>query len=254
MIKRDELIDFINKTLAVEIDKDPWLFNGLQVIGKNEVKKVALGVSPNMELFQKAADWGADMIVLHHGLLGPKIKTPITKVLRNRLKVLFDNEMTLLTYHLFLDNHPVLGNNAQIIKLLGAKKGKKFGYMEKLYWGYEGEFAKAITIEELIKKAKKLFGSEVRVFKYGPKMIKKFAVVSGGGPYLLNEAVDKNLDAFLTGEPREPTEAWTKEAGIHFFYLGHYNSEKFGIKALEKVLKKKFPQLEVKFIEVPNPL
>ena len=147
-----------------------------------------------------------------------------------------------------------MGNNAQIIKLLGAKKGKKFGYMDKLYWGYEGEFSKSITIEDLIKKVKKLCGPRVKIFKYGPEMIKKFGVVSGGGPYLLNEAVDKNLDVYLTGEPREPTEAWTKESGIHFIYLGHYNSEKFGILALGDFLKKKFPKLQIKFIDIPNPL
>jgi dinuclear metal center YbgI/SA1388 family protein len=254
MAKRDKIIDFINRTLRVEPDKDPYLLNGLQVIGKDEVKKVALGVSPNLELFQKAADWGADMIILHHGLLGPKTSAPITKVLKKRLKILFDNDVTLLTYHLFLDNHPTLGNNAQIIKLLDAKKGEKFGYLDKLYWGYVGQFTKAIAVEELIKRARKLCGSGVKIFKYGPKMIKRIGVVSGGGPYLLGEAVDRSLDAFLTGEPRESTEAWAKEAGVHFIYLGHYNSEKFGIQALGEVLKKKFPQVIFKFIDIPNPL
>jgi len=254
MIKRDKLIGFINKTLKVEPDKDPYLFNGLQVIGKNEVEKIALGVSPNLELFEKAADWGAEMIILHHGLLGPKKTSPITKVLKKRLKILFDYNITLLTYHLFLDNHPTLGNNAQIVKLLGAKRGEKFGYVDKLYWGYVGKFPKAITIEELMKRVKKLCGPGVKIFKFGPKLIKKIGVVSGGGPYVLSEAVDKKLDAFLTGEPRESTEAWTKEAGVHFVYLGHYNSEKFGILALGEVLKKKFPQLGIKFIEIPNPL
>jgi dinuclear metal center YbgI/SA1388 family protein len=213
-----------------------------------------LGVSANLEIFKKAADWGADMIILHHGLFGPKLAAPITKVLKNRLKVLFDNDITLLTYHLFLDNHPKLGNNAQIIKLLGAEKGKKFGLMDKIYWGFEGKFSKAITIEELIKRTKKLCSLSVKTFKYGSKTIKKFAVVSGGGPYLLNEAVDKNLDAYLTGEPRESTEAWTKEGETNFIYLGHYNSETFGVKALGKFLEKKFPKLKFKFIDIPNNL
>lgn len=253
-MKRDKLIDFINKTLNYKKGKDPYLFNGLQVIGKDEVKKVVLGVSANLELFKKAAKWGADMIILHHGLLGPKVNAPITKVLKNRLKTLFDNDITLLTYHLFLDNHLNLGNNAQLIKLLGAKRGEKFGYMEKLYWGYEGEFSKSITIEELIKRVKKLCGPGVEVFKYGPRIIKKFGIVAGGGPYILPEAIDKNLDAYLTGEPREWSETWTKEAGIHYIYLGHYNSEKFGILALGDFLEKKFPKLQIRFIDVPNPL
>ena len=253
-MNRDILINFINQALKVEFNKDPWLFNGLQVIGKKEVKKVVLGVSPNVELFQQAADWQADMIILHHGLLGPKISTPITRVLKKRLKILFDYDINLLTYHLFLDNHPVLGNNAQIINLLGANKGKEFGYMDKLYWGWEASFSSPVAITELVRRIKKFSGDSIGVFKYGPKMIKKFAVVSGGGPYLLNEAVDKNLDAYLTGEARESTEAWAKEAKIHFISLGHYNSEKLGVQALGKFLKKKFPQLAFRFIDIPNPL
>ncbi len=251
---RDKLIAFINKTLKVEKDKDPYLFNGVQVIGKDSVKKIALGVSPNLELFKKAASWGADMIILHHGLLGPKSSAPITKVLKNRLKLLFDYNITLLTYHLFLDKHETLGNNAQIIKLLGAKRGEKFGYLDKIDWGWEAIFSKPVSVEDFIKRCKKLFGSGIKIFKYGPQTIKKFSVVSGGGPYLLNEAVDKNLDVYITGEPRESTEAWAKEAGIHFIYLGHYNSEKFGIQALGKVLKKKFPDSQIKFFDIPNPL
>ena len=112
-----------------------------------------------------------------------------------------------------------------------------------------------------IKRCQKLFGRGVKTFKYGPQKISKIAVVSGGGPYLLNEAVDKDLDAYITGEARESTEAWAKEAGIHFIYPGHYNSEKFGIQALGDLLKKKFidrpkkkPDLQIKFFDVPNEL
>jgi dinuclear metal center YbgI/SA1388 family protein len=253
-MQRDKLINFINKTLKVEKDKDPYLFNGLQVIGKDKVSKIALGVSPNAELYSKAVSWGAEMIILHHGMFGPKKTSPINQVLKKRLKILFDHDLTLLTYHLFLDNHETLGNNAQIIKLLGAKKGQEFGLMDKLYWGWEGEFSKPISISTLIQRCRRLCGSSVKVFSYGVKKIKKFGVVSGGGPYLIQEALDKNLDVYLTGEPRESTEAMAKEGEINFIYLGHYNSEKFGVIALGKFLKKKFPDLECKFIDIPNPL
>ena len=228
------------------------MINGLQVVGKNQVKKIALGVSPNLELFNQAALWGADMIILHHGLFGPKKGGAIRKVLKARLKALFDHDLTLLTYHLFLDNHESLGNNAQIIKLLGAKKGLKFGDSEGVCWGWQASFAKAVSIDELVKRCFKLCGLSVKVFPYGKKMVKTFGIVSGGGPYILQEAVDKNLDAYLTGEPRESTEAWAKEAKIHFISLGHYNSEQFGIKALGEVLAKKFTDLEIKFIDIPN--
>ncbi|PIS09267.1 Nif3-like dinuclear metal center hexameric protein [Candidatus Beckwithbacteria bacterium CG10_big_fil_rev_8_21_14_0_10_34_10] len=250
---RDKLIEYINKTLGLKEDQDPWLFNGLQVIGKEKVLKIALGVSPNMDFFEKAASWGADMIILHHGLLGPKGKR-VNQVMKKRLKTLFDYNITLLTYHLYLDKHESLGNNAEIIRLLGGKKRKEFGYQDKLYWGYEGKFLEGLKTEELLKRCQKLCGFKVKAFKYGPKKIKKFGVVSGGGPYLISEAIDRNLDAYLTGEARESTEAEAKEAGLNFIYLGHYNSEKFGVLALGKFLKRKFPQLEFKFFDVPNSL
>lgn len=253
-MNRDQLIAFINKTLNAEEDKDPYLFNGVHVIGKPEVKKIALGVSENLELFRRAAKWGADMIIVHHGMLGPKKNSPITKVIKNRLKTLFDYDMTLLGYHLYLDKHPILGNNAQIIKFLGGKLGKEFGETDHLYWGFEGEFKPALDVNLLEEKLKKLCGQSVFGYKYGVKKISKIGVVSGGGTYTWFEAMRKNLDAFLTGEPREWVKEWAKEAETNFFYLGHYNSEKFGIIALGDFLKQKFPELETKFIELPNNL
>jgi dinuclear metal center YbgI/SA1388 family protein len=254
MIKRDQIIDFINKILSYEKDKDPYGPNSLQVIGCEDIKKIVLGVSANLDLFKKAAQWDADIIIVHHGLFWNKDERIINRLMKARLKVLFDSDITLLGYHFFLDNHPSLGNNAQIIKLLGAKKGEEFGTLDKLSWGYEATFLKQITIDELIKRCKKLCGPNAKVFKYGPKFIKKFAVVSGGGGSNLLEAIDKNLDAYITGDARESTEAQAKEAGIHHIFFGHYNSEKFGVFALREVLKKKFPSLEIKFIDIPNPL
>lgn len=254
MIKRDKLIAFINKTLNYEKDKDPYGPNSLQVYGKEEVRKVALGVSANLELFKKAASWGTDMIIVHHGLFWEMDERVIKKVMKNRLKILFDNDITLLGYHYFLDSHPVLGNNAQMIKLLGAKIGKEFGKQKDVTWGFEGRFPSKLSFDELMGRIKKRLKIKPRIFAYGPEKISRIGVVSGGGAYIIKEAIDANLDVYITGEPAESIEALTKEAGIHFIYLGHYNSEKFGIKALGKVLKKKFPKLEIKFIDIPNPL
>ncbi len=254
MIKRDKLVAFINKALSYEKGKDPCGPNGLQVVGKENIKRIVLGVSANLELFNKAAEWKADVIIVHHGLFWSKDERVIGEVMKSRLKILFDNDISLLGYHLFLDRHPKLGNSAQIIKLLGARKGKEFGNLEKLNWGFEGKFQPKISLEELSSRIKKLLKTKPKIFSYGPRMIGKIAVVSGGGQYLIKEAIEKKLDAYLTGEPAESTEALVKEAGIHFIYLGHYNSEKFGVLALGEVLKKKFPKLKIKFIDIPNPL
>jgi len=253
-MNRDIFIDFVNKTLQVaQPEKDPWVFNGLQVIGKPEVKKIALGVSPTLAFFQKAADWGADLIILHHGLFGPKRPQLITKVLKKRLKVLFDSDITLLSYHLYLDKHEKLGNNAQIINLLGAKIGEKFGEQNGLYWGYEASYVKPISETDFLARIKKLC-PQTRHFGNGNNNISSFGVVSGGGAYNVIEAIDKNFDAFLTGEIVESISSMAQEANLHYYCLGHYNSEKFGVQALGKVILSKFPQLKVKFIDVPNEL
>lgn len=254
MTKRDKLIAFINKTLDYEKGKDPYGPNSLQVFGKKKVKKVALGVSANLEFFKKAVAWGAEMIVVHHGLFWNIDERVIKKVMKNRLKVLFDKDITLLGFHYFLDSHPTLGNNAQIIKILGAKQGKKFGEQKKVTWGFEASFKPSISLKELLGRIEKKLKIKPKIFAYGPKTIKQIAVLSGGGPYLIKEAIDKNLDAYLTGDAAESVKALAKEAGIHFIYLGHYNSEKLGIQALGKVIKRKFPNLEIKFIDLPNPL
>jgi dinuclear metal center YbgI/SA1388 family protein len=251
---REKILDFINKTLKVEEPgKDPWVFNGLQVVGRDEVKKIALGVSPNLEIFKKAADWRADMIVLHHGLFGPKRPQRIGKVLKNRLKVLFDNDITLLSYHLYLDNHPKLGNNAQIIKLIGAKKEDPFGNQEGISWGFGASFQKPVSSKELFQRINKICPG-TKYFGKGKGSISSCAVVSGGGAYNVMEAIDKKFDAYITGEIVESISDIAWEADIHYYCLGHYNSEKFGIKALGKLLKSKFSGLEVKFIDIPNNL
>jgi len=249
-MNRDIIIDFINKTLNVEQGKDPWVFNGLQVIGKKEVKKICLGVSPSLEFFKKAE---GDLIILHHGLFGPKLATTITQMVKNRLEVLFAKNITLLSYHLYLDNHPTLGNNAQLIKLLRAKLGQPFGDQEGVFWGFEGSYSKPVPEEVFRKKINSLCPG-TRYFGKGSGKISRFGIVTGGGAYIIKEAIDKKLDAFLTGEIVESLPAMTQEAGIHYYALGHYNSEKFGVKAIGEVLKKKFPKVEIEFIDIPNKL
>jgi dinuclear metal center YbgI/SA1388 family protein len=254
VVKRDVLINFINKTLDYDKKKDPYGPNGLQVIGKENISKIVLGVSANLALFQKAAEWRADMVIVHHGLFWNGDERIIGKVMKARLKILFDKDITLLGYHLLLDNHPTLGNNAQMIKLIGAKIGKEFGDADNVNWGFEAEFKPKISLQQLEKKLRKILKADPKFFAYGQKLIGRLAVVSGGGPALIKEALNKKLDAFVTGEAKESTEALAKEGGINFIYLGHYNSEKFGVIALGKLLKKKFPELEIKFIDIPNNL
>ena len=257
MANRDKIIkfifdyfgeDFVKKTKA----KDEYI-NGVQFRGAEEVGKVALGVSTNVEFLQKCADWGAEMIIVHHGIYLNKLNHYLNPVIKKRLKVLFDNDITFMGFHFMLDAHKKIGNNAQILKKLGAKIVEPF-FDE---WGWVGQLPKAMDIEAVVKKLTKIFNHPPDKYLFGPQKIKKVAVTSGAGvPRLTDmpEFLEKEYDLYVTGDIRESTPHLLKEAGINYLSFGHYDTEKFGVMALGEVIKKKFPSLEVKFIDVPNPL
>jgi dinuclear metal center YbgI/SA1388 family protein len=261
MVKRDEIINFIKITIGEELlfraaRVDPEAANGVQFLGQEEVTKVALGVTANALLFQKAKNYGAEFVVVHHGLRLSGVRTRIPVTLQKTLKELFELNATLCGFHFSLDNHPRLGNNAQIINLLGAQKTYENFYEE---WGWVAEYAEPKSLDWFLKSCQKVFGVKPEGFFHGKKKIKRIAVVSGGGsPYpYTNEVWDwreKRIDLYLTGEAKEPTQEICREAGMNYVYVGHYNSEKFGVKALGEEIRKRFPALDVEFLDIPNPL
>lgn len=253
MVKRDEIVKFLNSYLEIEKFKDSGT-NGLQVPGKGEVGKIALGVSASLELFQQANRKGADMIVVHHGLLWEGSQWRISRLLKGRLKFLFDDDISLLGYHLPLDAHPEIGNNAQIAKKLDIKIIGKFGEYKGEAVGWEGTFKKPRRFDGLLKEITKVFGFKPWYLKGGENILKTVAIVSGGGASIIPEVIDKKIDVYITGETGEFIPQAAKEGGINYIAAGHYNTEKFGIQALGEVVKKKFPTLEIKFIDIPNPL
>lgn len=220
--------------------------------GSDKVEKIGLGVSASGEFLEKCRDWGANLVIVHHGISLDKLNHYLNPVLKKRLKLVFDAEMTLLGFHYLLDAHKEIGNNAQILKKLGAKIIEPF-YDE---WGWVGELARQMPVEVVVAKLTEIFNHRPTKFLYGPKKMKKIAVTSGGGTPRLREMpgfLEKDYDLYVTGEARESTPALVKEAGINYLAFGHYDTEKFGVQALGEVIKEKFPDLEVKFIDVPNP-
>lgn len=261
MVKRDELIKFIESTLGYELlakaaRVDPDNANGIQYLGQEEVTKVALGVTADSFFFRKAKSFGAEFLVVHHGLRLAEAKTRIPVTMEQRLQVLFAMKATLSGFHFSLDHHPVVGNNARLIKLLGAQKTVETFYRE---YGWIGDYRSAQDIQVVVKRCRKVFKFDPPGFFYGPKKIKRMAVVSGGGaPYPYSQMIwdcrQKGIDLYLTGIAKQSTEAICREAGINYLYPGHYNTEVFGVKALGEKVKKAFPGLKVKFIDIPNQL
>jgi dinuclear metal center YbgI/SA1388 family protein len=159
-----------------------------------------------------------------------------------------DAEITLAAYHLALDAHPEVGNNALLARELGVEPSERFAGI-----GFGGRLAEPVSVEQFAAHVREKLGSEPVVFAHGPDRIERAAVVTGGAARLLADAAREGYDLFLTGEPAEPTLHTARELGIHFVAAGHYATERIGIQALAKRLSDQF-DLEWEFIDLPNPV
>jgi dinuclear metal center YbgI/SA1388 family protein len=228
--------------------------NGVQVPGTQQVETVATGVSAHAELFELARRAGAQLVLTHHGLMWEGTSLAITRTQARRLKVLLENDMTLASYHLPLDAHQQLGNNALIAKGLGCEAWTPFADHRGRAIGCSGRFAdEGVAAGELVARVRALTQREPLVFADGPPRVRSIGIVSGGGASYLDEAIEAGLDAFLTGEPTERVMAQAREAGIHFLAAGHYATETFGVRALGDRLAERFGVRHV-FLDVPNPI
>ncbi len=252
MATRDDILRFCNDYLHIDSFQD-FCPKGLQVIGKDEVKKIVTGVSASLELFEKAAKAKADMILVHHGEFWQDGSQIIGRMRKDRLKVLFKHDITLAGYHLPLDAHREIGNNALLVKLTGLKLSPQpFAVYEGNSVGAIGEH-RGLAIEQLAERLTDKLETEALVLPFGPAKVKRVGFVSGGGAGHLRDAVKLKLDAFVTGESKESNFHLAKEAGIHVIYAGHYNTETLGIKALGELVVREFG-VGVEFIDVPCPL
>lgn len=248
---RDDIVRYLNTYLAIETFRD-YCPNGMQVIGRPEVKRVALAVSANLECFRQAAAGGADMLITHHGLFWENMPREVGTMMKARLKTLFEHDITLLGYHLPLDAHPEVGNNALWLKRLGfTLEGITLGGGRGKAIGAIGTAPSRQILPDLIEQVVIVAGATPRVYEYGPRTIRRLGVITGGGQGYLLEAIARGCDTFLTGETGEPTEGIAREEGINFIAVGHYNSEKIGVQALGDLLQAQFG-VEAFFCDVPN--
>lgn len=252
MAARDEIVAFLDDLLAIE-DFDDYGPNGLQVPGGHEVSHVATGVSAHLELFERAAGVGAELILCHHGLFWRSQDRALNEPMKARLKALFDADISLAAYHLPLDAHPELGNNALICELLGLERGEPFGEAAGRKIGFVGRAREQLSADELVARCRDAFGRNPLVFGGRERPIESVAVVSGGGAGLLPAAIAAGIDALVTGEPSEPAMADAREAGVAFVAGGHYATETFGVRALGELVAERFGVAH-SFLDAPNPV
>lgn len=250
MVKLNKIVKFLDKYLEVDrIKDDSW--NGLQVEGKKEVRKIAVAVTAGVEVFEKAKKENPDMILVHHGIFWKNGNPSIRDWYRDRVKYLLDNNISLYACHLPLDKHEEVGNNAQLLKLLGTKIKEPFGKHEGNFVGWIGE-TKPTLLSNIVDKLNKKLSTKCIVLDYGKKKVKRIGVISGGAPYSIFEALEKNVDLYITGDSSDIREV-VKDAKTNVIFAGHYATETVGVKALAKVLEKKFG-IETVFVDVPTGL
>jgi dinuclear metal center YbgI/SA1388 family protein len=228
--------------------------NGLQVPGARDVRRVVTGVSAQRELIERAVAEEAELVLVHHGLFWDFHPTGLSPVLAERLRPLFKHDIALAGYHIPLDAHPELGNNAILAARLGCERHEPFGTFRDQKIGRAGTFpGDGIPAAELFERVRELTGRVPTVFDGGPERVRRIGIVSGSAADAMNEAAALGLDAFLTGEPREHVMADAREAGIHFIAAGHYATETFGIRALGDWVERRFG-VEHLWIDIPNPV
>jgi dinuclear metal center YbgI/SA1388 family protein len=253
MASRDEILSFCDDLLDVRSFAD-YGPNGLQVPGKGEVSKVATGVSANLELLRAAADSGAALVLAHHGLLWGSELEALSVPMAARLRTLLCADVSLAAYHLPLDAHPEIGNNALLRDALGLEPDERpFGEAKGSAVGVVGRATDPIDVAELGRRLTEAVGHEPLVFDAGPERISSVGIVTGGGAFAIHEAGQLGLSALVTGEPSEPVMGEAREYGVHFLAGGHYATETFGIRRLGELVAERF-SVEHEFIDVPNPV
>jgi dinuclear metal center YbgI/SA1388 family protein len=247
MAPRDDILAYARDLLDLDSFKDYGPM-GLQVVGADEVTKVAAAVSSSLELFERATRAGAQLVIVHHGLFWDSDPRIVDRTMRRRLEALFEGDVTLAAYHLALDAHPEIGNNVLLAGKLGIEKLERV-----LDLGFGGALDSALNLDALVGRLRAATGSEPQVFDGGRAEIERVAVITGGAARMFPEVAALGYDAFVTGEPAEPTLHAARELGTHFLAGGHYATETFGIKALAERIAQQF-DLEWEFLDLPNPV
>lgn len=245
----NELRDYNASLLQIGLFRD-YCPNGLQVEGRAEVQRIATAVTASQFVLDAAIAWGADAILVHHGYFWRNEDAVITGIKKRRISQLLRNDVSLLAYHLPLDAHPELGNNAQLGKLLGLTTQGRFGEQDIAYLG-ELSSPQALAqfsawVGGRLQRVPQVIGNETM-------NIRKVAWCSGGAQGYFETAIAQGADAFISGEISEQSFHLAQESGVAFIAAGHHATERLGIRALGEHLATHF-SLEHRFFDQDNPV
>lgn len=247
MIKRQDLVNYLADYLAINEFKD-YAPNGLQVEGSEHIQKIITGVTASEALIDYAIEEGADTLIVHHGYFWRNEPAEVVGMKRNRLKKLLTHDINLLAYHLPLDAHPVLGNNAVLGAHLGLTDITPHAGLLRL-----GRLASPVTIHQFKQRLVDLLAREPLHILGGPEQIQRVAWCTGGAQHMIDQAQAWGADLFISGEASEQTFHSAKEGRIHYFGAGHHATETWGVASLAEHIKEKFA-IHCEFVNLVNPI
>jgi dinuclear metal center YbgI/SA1388 family protein len=248
MAHRSEIDNYLHDLLGVDRFRD-YGPNGLQVEGKSEVRRLVSGVTASLAFIDAAIEAGADAILVHHGLFWRGQDGRITGWMRARIARLIAHDINLFAYHLPLDAHPALGNNAQLARQLGLSADATFGEQDLGFIGDAAGLATAAALADRVQAALQ----RVPVLVPGDgRPLRRIAWCTGGAQGSFEAAIGAGADAYLTGEISEPQAHLARETGVAFLACGHHATERYGAPAVAQDVAQRFG-LAHRFIDVPNP-
>jgi len=250
-MQRREFNQLLNDILKPQLIKD-FCPNGLQVEGKNEIKKIVTGVTASQALIDAAIEQQADAILVHHGFFWKGESQPITGMKKRRIGALLAHDINLFGYHLPLDIHPAVGNNAQLAKLLDIEIETGLEPTSNSV-AMKGRLKTPLSGEDFADKIAKVLNRTPLASLVRSTKIETIALCTGGGQGYIDLAAEQGIDAYLTGEASEQTIHSSREQNIDFFAAGHHATERYGVKALGELLAQEHG-FDVTFIDIDNPV
>lgn len=245
---RAALDAYLGEFLQVPVFRD-YCPNGLQVEGRAEIRRIVSGVTASAALIDAAIAAGADALLVHHGYFWRGEDARITGIRRRRIGRLIENNLNLYAYHLPLDAHPEVGNNATLGRELGLAISARGGDNDLVVMA---EAPAGLTVADFAATVGKRLGREPLVVGEGASPLRRVAWCTGGAQGYFEQAIAMGADAYLSGEISEQTVHLARESGVAYIAAGHHATERYGVQALGEHLAGRFG-IEHRFIDIDNP-
>lgn len=252
MVERETLRETLDAWLVPGQFRD-YCPNGLQLEGKKRIERLATAVTASQAVIDQAVAWGADALLVHHGWFWKNEAPALTGIKYRRIRALMQAEINLLAYHLPLDCHPKLGNNACLAQRLGlaVETQVEAGGTEGLLW--VGHTTAPIELQDWAVHIGQVLQRPPLVIAGHARPVQRVAWCTGAAQGFIDQAADLGVDAYLSGEVSEPTYHTARERGIHYVAAGHHATERYGVQAVGEKLAREFGVAH-RFIDEPNPV